>query len=59
MTVKNFPYIDEKLIQGLLDLFPNTLPVHSKDITITEVYRLLGQQDVIHFLQQQLLKQGV
>lgn len=59
MTEKNFPYIDEKLVEGLLRLFPNTLPVHSRDIELPELYRLLGQQDVINFLQLHLLKQGV
>jgi hypothetical protein len=57
MKGQSFPYIDEKLIDALVVIFPDTLPIHAKDPQLVDIYRLMGSQDVIQFLRNQLLKQ--
>lgn len=49
MKTKEFPAVSEDVIKALEAIFPNRLP-DNPDITIQEVSRLQGKQEVIAYL---------
>lgn len=49
-----FPYVDEKLVEELQKLFPDRLPDSASGITLGDIARLIGQQEVIRYLKKRL-----
>jgi hypothetical protein len=52
-----FPYVDDKLVAALEKLFPDRLPDSAAGITVADVSRLVGQQEVIRYLKKRLKEQ--
>ncbi|QDB71013.1 hypothetical protein bb8_p38 [Bordetella phage vB_BbrP_BB8] len=58
MKSKQFPSVPEELLKALEEKFPNALPTSFENLTVIDVARKMGAQEVVNYLRLQFEKQN-